>query len=70
MKKTHLQRAQAWMNRQDKLSRSRSADYSMLSQRMSLCYEPAVMLSRRNEATLQDVLQRAKELERVMKFKL
>lgn len=69
-RKTHLQRAQSWMARQERTQRSRDADYSTLSRKMTLCYEPAVMLSKRNESTLHDLLQRAKKLQTISKFEL
>lgn len=65
-----VQRAERWYNRQVKAGQLRSADYSALTKRMPLCYEPAVMISRRNEQTKHDLLSDAKELKAITDFKL
>jgi hypothetical protein len=69
-KQTAYSRAERWYARQVKNGKLREADYSALSRRMSLCYEPATMLNARNEQTLQDKLQIAKQLKAITEFKL
>ena len=69
-KQTHMQRAERWYNQQVKNGKLREADYSALSTRSALCYEPATMLNRVNDKTLHDILQVAKQLNGVTKFKL
>lgn len=63
-------RATRWFNRQTRAGNLRNADYSALSKRMALCYEPAVLLARRNEQSLHDTLQIAKQLKAITDFKL
>ncbi len=69
-KLTHMQRAERWYNQQVKNKNLREADYSTLTKRMTLCYEPAVMMSHRNERSLHDILQQNKLLEETKKIKL
>lgn len=69
-KSTVYSRAQKWYNRQVRAGNLRNADYSALTKKMALCYEPATMLNARNEVTNQDILQKAKELKAITDFKL
>lgn len=69
-KLTQMARTERWYNRQVKQGRLRDADYSALTKRMSLCYEPATLMNARNEVTNQDILQRAKQLKAITDFKL
>lgn len=69
-KSTAYSRAQKWYARQVRAGNLRNADYSALTKRMQLCYEPATLLSARNEVTNQDILQKAKELKAITEFKL
>lgn len=67
---TAYSRAEKWYARQQKQSKLRVSDYSALSRRMVLCYEPATLIQNRNAVTKHDILQKAKELRRVTDFKL
>jgi hypothetical protein len=67
---TYMQRAERWYAKQVKNKTLRDADYSMLTRKLPICYEPAVMMSRRNEQTKHDILSLAKELNTITKFKL
>lgn len=69
-KSTAYSRAERWYNRQVKQGRLRDADYSALTKKMALCYEPATMMNARNEQTLHDKLQLAKQLKAITEFKL
>ena len=69
-KSTAYSRAQKWYNRQVRAGNLRNADYSALTRKMTLCYEPATMLNARNEQTLHDKLQLAKQLKAITDFKL
>lgn len=69
-KMTQMQRAQKWYASQVRIGKLRDSDYSSLSKRSALCYEPVVMMNRQNEQSLHDILQRAKQLSVVTKFKL
>lgn len=69
-KVTAYTRAERWYARQVRNGQLRDADYSALTKRMTLCYEPAQMLNARNEQTLQDKLQIAKQLKAITEFKL
>ena len=69
-KSTAYSRAQKWYNRQVRAGNLRNADYSALTKRMTLCYEPATLLAKRNEQTNQDILQLAKQLKAITEFKL
>ncbi len=69
-RQTQMQRAERWYNQQVRNGKLRDADYSTLSKRSTLCYEPATMLNRVNEKSLHDILQVAKQLNGVTKFKL
>jgi hypothetical protein len=69
-KLTAYNRAEKWYARQVKQGRLRDSDYSALSRKMSLCYEPSTMMNARNEQTLQDKLQIAKQLKAITDFKL
>lgn len=69
-KSTAYSRAQKWYNRQVRAGRLRDSDYSALTRKMTLCYEPATMMNARNEVTNQDILQKAKELKAITDFKL
>lgn len=67
-KMTHAQRAERWYNRQVKLNNLRSSDYSFLSRRMALCYEPTTLLSQRQQKTDHDLLSELKILEQKIKL--
>lgn len=69
-KTTAYSRAQKWYARQVKQGNLRNADYSALTKKMALCYEPATLLAVRNEQTLHDKLQIAKQLKAITEFKL
>ena len=69
-KSTAYSRAERWYNRQVKQGRLRDADYSALTRKMTLCFEPATMMNARNEQTLHDKLQIAKQLKAITEFKL
>jgi hypothetical protein len=69
-KLTAYNRAERWYAQQVKNGKLRAADYSALSRKMALCYEPATMMNARNEQTLQDKLQIAKQLKAITDFKL
>lgn len=69
-KLTQIARAEKWYSRQIRNSKLREADYSSLARKMTLCYEPATMLNTRNEQTLHDKLQIAKQLKAITEFKL
>ena len=69
-KSTAYSRAQKWYARQVRAGNLRNADYSALTKKMALCYEPAIMMNARNEVTNQDILQKAKELKAITDFKL
>lgn len=69
-KSTAYSRAERWYARQVRNGNLRNADYSALTKRMTLCYEPATLMSQRNEQTLQDKLQIAKQLKAITEFKL
>ena len=69
-KSTAYSRAQKWYARQVRAGNLRNADYSALTRKMTLCYEPATMMNARNEQTLHDKLQLAKQLKAITEFKL
>ena len=69
-KLTAMQRAERWYNRQVKNAKLRDSDYSFLSRRMSLMYEPAQLQSQRSESTKHDMLSANKLLNSVKDFKL
>lgn len=66
----HLQRAERWYNQQIKNGNLRSADYSALSKRMAICYEPAVLQSVAQAKTLHDLLSDLKVIDNALKIKL
>lgn len=63
-------RAEKWYARQVRSKKLRDSDYSALSRRLPLQYEPATMLNARVEQTKHDILSNAKELRRITDFKL
>lgn len=69
-KMTAFTRAERWYNRQVKQGRLRAADYSALTKKMALCYEPATLQANRNAVTDQDLKQLAKQLRAITEFKL
>lgn len=69
-KTTAHSRAERWYARQVRNGKLRDADYSALTKRMTLCYEPATLIQNRNMQTLQDKLQIAKQLKAITEFKL
>lgn len=69
-KTTAYNRAERWYTRQVRNGNLRNADYSALTKKMTLCYEPATLMQNRNVQTLQDKLQIAKQLKAITEFKL
>jgi hypothetical protein len=69
-KLTAYNRAERWYAQQVKNGKLREADYSALSRKMTLCYEPATMMSQRNEVSKHDILSNAKALKAITDFKL
>lgn len=67
---THQQRAEKWFKQQQKKNNLLSADYSQLSKRMSICYEPAVMIKDRVQKTDKDMLSDLKIIDNALKIKL
>jgi hypothetical protein len=68
-KQTAYSRAEKWYA-QVRNGNLRASDYSMLARKMTLCYEPATMLSQRNEVSKHDILSNAKQLKAITEFKL
>ena len=67
---THMQRAERWYNRQVKNGKLRDADYTALSKRSAICYEPAVLQSIAQQKTLHDMLSDLKVIDNALKVKL
>lgn len=67
---THAQRAERWYNKQVRSGNLRSADYSQLTKRMAICYEPAVLIEQQQQLTPHDMLTKLKVIDNALKIKL
>jgi len=63
-------RAEKWYARQVRAKKLRDSDYSALSRRLLLQYEPSTLHAHQVEQTKHDILSDAKELRRITEFKL
>lgn len=65
---THQQRAEKWFKQQQKKNNLLAADYSQLSKRSAICYEPAIMIKDRMQKTDHDMLSKIKIIDNALKL--